>query len=51
MTLNANEKFNKEMKSLKTTKKKSMLDLKNETNKMKVVIKCINSKKSIKVGR
>lgn len=49
-TLNANEKFNKEMKSLKRTKK-SMPDLKNATNKMKIVIKCINSKKNIKVGR
>lgn len=46
-TLNANEKFIKETKSLK----KSMLDLKNATNKMKTVIKNINSKKNIKVGR
>ena len=28
-----------------------MLDLKNATNKMKIVIKNINSKKNIKVGR
>ena len=49
-TLNANEKFIKEMESLKRTQK-SMLDLKNATNKMKIVIKSINSKKNIKVGR
>lgn len=49
-TLNANQKFIKKMESLKRTKK-SMLDLKNATNKMKIVIKSINSKKNIKVGR
>lgn len=49
-TLKANEKFIKEMESLKRTKK-SMLDLKNATNKMKIVKKSINSKKNIKVGR